>query len=714
MKSLAIGLCAIIFVLPSSGQTISAPPPKNGENTNVLPAVEVSGASPSGAVTENLSQKLVLTRDAIEKFGDFLLSDILSRVPGVSIVRPNGKDVEVKLRGLSSGYVQILLNGEKFPVGFSVDSISPDLIERIEITKVNSADQSAQAVTGAVNIITKKKITKNSKDYTVSVQRDTRTSANATGNFSIKTRPMSYSLSVNVKDANAPSNVRITNITNDMVNESTYMAEKIENYGIKQITVSPQVSRSINGTGSIALDGFFYHSKQDLVTDIYPTSSVDAELMREGSRTIIYRNFARQMLSFNIPLSDKGAKVDVKVGVTNATRFSDSAISLATGGNKAITTIQSFYPTNERTYIAGVKLIPYGGEAHKLMIGFDGNRVHRRDGVKSYDPSEGVEVNRSFNANVGSYSAFIQDEISISDELSAYLGFRNEQLRTRVNIGEAKDVVLNTSVLSPIFKLSYAISNSASLTVSANKSYKAPSLSDLTPRRYYYVRNSRLSPDTLGNPAVRPEVSANWDVSVQSNAYKFLELSLSAYGKRIKDVVYPILGFTDNRWVETPVNIGNASAFGLEFGVKANLKNRWTEGDRLVVDLGIGRNWSSVDYLPPPGNKLDKQIPFNMTVAVDYKFSNGKSGAGASVSYKAGTSTRASLYKDTYLSSSKSLDVYYVHRVNEREQIRTSISNLFKPSYSYYATFRDPSYFVHEDERINTFRAFRIVYDRKL
>lgn len=37
------------------------------------------------------------------------------------------------MRGLGAGYTQILINGERAPAGFSMDSLAPDVIERIEV-----------------------------------------------------------------------------------------------------------------------------------------------------------------------------------------------------------------------------------------------------------------------------------------------------------------------------------------------------------------------------------------------------------------------------------------------------------------------------------------------------------------------------------------------------------------------------------------------------
>ena len=74
------------------------------------------------------ASKIVVNRDEFLRFGDSNVSDVLKRLPGIS---SNGG--QIRFRGLGNGYTQVLLNGEQTPPGFQIDSLSPDLIEKIEI-----------------------------------------------------------------------------------------------------------------------------------------------------------------------------------------------------------------------------------------------------------------------------------------------------------------------------------------------------------------------------------------------------------------------------------------------------------------------------------------------------------------------------------------------------------------------------------------------------
>ena len=77
------------------------------------------------------------------KYGDSNVFDMLKRAPGVTVVNNS-----IRMRGLGSGYTQILVNGKRaLPGFFSMDTLTPDQIEIIRSTK---AEFSMQAIAGTV------------------------------------------------------------------------------------------------------------------------------------------------------------------------------------------------------------------------------------------------------------------------------------------------------------------------------------------------------------------------------------------------------------------------------------------------------------------------------------------------------------------------------------------------------------------------------------
>ncbi len=125
---------------------VPAPPSPDQDIETIVVTGTVNDPSNSSG------SKVVVNQTDLMKFGDTNLSEIMKRLPGVT-VSPTGA---VSLRGFSSGYTQILINGQKAPQGFTLDSLMPESILRIEIIRSGSAEMSADAIAGTINIILKK------------------------------------------------------------------------------------------------------------------------------------------------------------------------------------------------------------------------------------------------------------------------------------------------------------------------------------------------------------------------------------------------------------------------------------------------------------------------------------------------------------------------------------------------------------------------------
>lgn len=144
---------------------------------------------------ESTANKITVSREDIARFGDANITDVLKRLPGVTVTGGAGRTLEVRMRGLGSGYTSILLNGDQTAPGFSIDSISPDLIDRIEVFRTATADKSAQAVAGTINIVLKQVVRQPQKDFKATVASERgRPSLNLSTQSADRTGAVSYVL----------------------------------------------------------------------------------------------------------------------------------------------------------------------------------------------------------------------------------------------------------------------------------------------------------------------------------------------------------------------------------------------------------------------------------------------------------------------------------------------------------------------------------------
>ena len=103
--------------------------------------VQIQGkASDYNPRRDDTAARIVVGQDEIARYGDTNLLDVLKRIPGVTVVGSAGRGGEIRMQGLGNGYTQILVNGDRPPAGMAVETLSPELIERIEVLRVASVE----------------------------------------------------------------------------------------------------------------------------------------------------------------------------------------------------------------------------------------------------------------------------------------------------------------------------------------------------------------------------------------------------------------------------------------------------------------------------------------------------------------------------------------------------------------------------------------------
>ena len=137
-----LGLIAAAISCPSLAQSSAS----TGADPGVtLKPVEVIGVATDDTEDRRLSTaaKIIVGRDDIEHFGDSTVGELLKRLPGITMQGRPGRGGAPRMRGLGGGYTQILVDGERVPRGFSLDDLSPEQIERIEILRAPTAETGA-------------------------------------------------------------------------------------------------------------------------------------------------------------------------------------------------------------------------------------------------------------------------------------------------------------------------------------------------------------------------------------------------------------------------------------------------------------------------------------------------------------------------------------------------------------------------------------------
>lgn len=110
-------------------------------------------------MADNIKQ--VISADLMGRFPDLNVAEALQRLPGVTISRNKGEGATIQLRGTPGGFTNINVNGEQVmgtqengERNASLDGVSLDVLNSMEVTKTLTPDMDGDAIAGAVNMRT--------------------------------------------------------------------------------------------------------------------------------------------------------------------------------------------------------------------------------------------------------------------------------------------------------------------------------------------------------------------------------------------------------------------------------------------------------------------------------------------------------------------------------------------------------------------------------
>ncbi|WP_291067696.1 MULTISPECIES: TonB-dependent receptor [unclassified Empedobacter] len=103
----------------------------------------------------------IISSDQVGRFPDSNIGDALKRVTGVTMQNDQGEARNIIIRGLSPELNSVMLNGDRIPSAegdnrnVQMDLIPAEMISSIEVNKTLTPDMDADAIGGAVNLITR-------------------------------------------------------------------------------------------------------------------------------------------------------------------------------------------------------------------------------------------------------------------------------------------------------------------------------------------------------------------------------------------------------------------------------------------------------------------------------------------------------------------------------------------------------------------------------
>lgn len=615
--------------------------------------VEANSAAAIESRKEDSIAKRIVTGSQLTQYGDLNALEILKRTAGVSI--PDG----TKKGAPGKGYTKVLVDGEEVSTstrrrGSVLEQISLDMIERIEVMSNGSAEYTAEAMGGIVNIILKKPKSdgKAVVRLTGGMYHDS-PMGTAFASYEKKEGKLSYLISTTYSDTQRDD--AYTNDTNGTIQTSDeevrsrflnlntkfiYTADPKNKYtfstdlGINDessmihdvTTALGTVSKNIDETDKN--DGFFYMAKALGEHHLSQSTLADWKLIFHGRE-------------------QEGEKNSRDTVSSDTLYQKDDSLFRVYGGNSNLS---------------------YVYDQHFLKGGVEYRHMSQRDDIRN--DVNGTQTSNSISMDQDRYALYAQDEISFGETIVLTPGLRYE--KTSRDVGSVGSI----DYLAPSLHMLYKITPDDQLRLSVAKSVKLPRLDEMSSTVDSSLGDNDINnPDITGNPNLQEETAIGYEMRLEHYFSDKGIVSLNTFYRDMKNKIEKWTRFDGTRYVQKPENSGEAQLWGAEVEVKKQL-GAWVEG------LGIWGNATfqntALQNTATGFHGVIAQTPsYLLNFGADYTYVPYGLGYGAAYRYNGGFDD--TIDQSGIVKSQKRygvLDVYATKRLDSTFKLSLNLKNI--------------------------------------
>ena len=685
--ALLLSLCAPLFAIGQDAVGVQTEP-GTGNQPSVIQRVEIVARQGSTELRRAASvAKQIYGREELDRYGDTNTLDVLRRLPGVNVDSGGPR-----MRGLGAGYTQILINGDPAPQGFNLDQLSPSQIERIEVIKAATADQSTQAIAGTINVILKETSRRALSSLRVGVSngRD-RPTGNLNYSISESRGPFNLSLPVSVFEWDR----QVRNLVDRKMAGTDGQPALSEQLGTNTswgwgYNVAPRFNYKISDEQTLSLATFFQKGYWNYSTDYVNRAVSGNPVFDDNAIQGGYWENRRGNLTW-IHRFSEDQRIEIKAGVQqfrggfDLNNLRANVTQLKTNGNNRDDAITQ----------AG-KYSQLLGDQHTLTAGWDLETRERQERRTTTDGA-GLALlsafeGQAFEAKMNRQAFYIQDEWEISPKWQLYLGLRNERIVSE-STNTTSPLVNVSSVTSPLAHVTYKFDPKSKDMVRASltRSYKAPGLNTMLARPVINgaytntnVTNTYLSPDRIGNPGLAPELATGLDIAYENYLSNDGILSVGLFHRNLTNVVRNLTVLRQvswanaPRWITQPQNFSDAVTQGVEFELRGRasdlLPQLLSDAKGLNIRTSVNFYRSSIDALMGPNNRLDGQQPWSANLGFDQRINSLRMTVGGNLSLTPGYDTRQTAEQVLKRSITRGIDVFAMMPLSPTMSFRAAAS----------------------------------------
>lgn len=738
-------LLALTLLLGTLGAQAQTPPPPQAAAS--APAAAASApARPAEAAPPNALDRVQITaaaetddglrrrqsiamsiygREELDRQGDIDVTDVLKRLPGVSM--DGGAP---RLRGLGGGYTQILINGEPAPPGFSLDTLAPADVERIEV--VAGATAEYPGVAGTINVVLREPPRTLQREWRSNLNyRALQPGGSTAFQWGDRIGALSFVVPMNVTRsawATEYEQVRLSRTPAGEVQSQAIDGRDLGRSSSAQI--SPRLQWKFTDWDTLNLSAFWQHTQGRNASDRRIVALLGTPWLtaRDESQSENSGDVRRAAANW-IHKQEDGGKIELRGTWQDTTRDSSLHYDSYRADGRLLVTRETQTDFGEERLALGGRWTQPVAEDHTLVTGWDVETRERDElrrvwdaGIERIDSATGVP----FAARISRVAVFIQDDWALSPQWGLQPGLRLEQVRTRGDNG-TNAIDNQNRVVAPTLHVNYKFDPKGrdQIRASVSRSFKLPDLSALVSRYVLngnYERtetNTPIAADSAGNPQLQPELSTGFDLRFEHYPASGGVLSIGMFYRQIDDLIRRGIRLETGmapditnmpRWVSRPMNIGQATTRGLEF----EIKGRGEEWLPALFDKDSGVNLraafnlyrSQVEQVDGPDNRLEAQPPWLSNMGFDWRIRDSGWTVGASLILQPGYATNQTDRQIAQRSAQRTLDAFAAWKVDRFSQLRVGLTNLLAPDNVVASTVEDVDGFsAGSSTRRNTLRA---------
>ncbi len=609
---------------------------------------------------ETSISKRIISGTELTQYGDLNVLEVLKRTPGVSI--SDGK----KKGAPGKGYTQVLVDGEEVTTSSKrraspLEQISPDMIERIEVMSNGSAEYSAEAMGGIVNIILKKP-----KSDGLAIAKIT---AGAYGDspmatvftqYEKKQGKVSYLVNGTFSDTK-----KVDTTTRDTDTLGVISQQNGKNDSdARAFSVNTKVIYTADSKSKYTFDGALGTNKEKVdthnktVSSGSVTSDIDERTDTNGdfyvAKLLGEHHIGQSMMAdwklITHERTQVGNQSSIDAISSRIIHQEDDSLFNIYGGNGNLS-----YAMNEHFFKTGVEYrhLTQRDEVQTII-----------NGVNTTLPSDNVTMRQD------KYAVYVQDEWSVSEKAVLTPGIRYE--KTDRDYGSVNVI----DYVAPSLHFLYHITPEDNLRASVAKTVKLPNLDQISTSVNGTLDNNDINhPDITGNPNLKEESALSYELRLEHYFSDKGIVSINSFYRNISDKIEKLTMFESGRYVERPYNSGEAQLWGIEIEAKKSLS-------MLLDGLGIWGN-ATMQH----STLENRQIGFNgvigetpdylLNIGVDHTYAPYHLTYGAAYRYNGGFDDPID---QSGIKKSQSgygiLDMYATKRLNSTFKLSVNLKNI--------------------------------------